>query len=693
MAERNLTGGLSRRDVLKGAAGAAVLAGVGWPVRAGAAPEPDYDCIVLGAGISGVTAARDLHRQGFRVLVLEGAGRVGGRMFTNRDFVRHERFRDRSADYPLEMGAEYVHVGPGKRYRAFHDELASHGFDLLKFPKFARNRMAFPRTWKKNPKQLPIALLRDFDLIPTVTLLPDVDAYSSSRDVPAGEFIRSRKKFKRKGIHLARYTLSSHTPGHLFDPAVDRPAARFCPETAPEVVDTVSVAGMKADRLPDQLFYEQAELRTARRRGEDLLISGYDSLPHLIADQVRSADLHPGGRPGEILLGHRVLRVERAPGGLAVTAAGPDGQTRRFVGRTVLSTFSVGMLDPRTGQGEAIFSGLLTEDKRRALASLEMGAITKFSLEFKKRHWGCKNRMSVLSSPTGCARTFFSAFPDHRRGPYVLTGLLMNRDHRIIQSLDDEAAVRFLLENLQGIFEPRGKPWTPERVLVGRGGGASFEPNFSRQDWEKDPFARGGNSYIRYRPEVDTATVAGLRQRLRDPRPTTPLFWAGEATAPAYDGDYQPLSVHGAYISGVGAARDVAAYLEMDGDADAFANRFAESERLVREATLAPPPAALEVRLKARDLARLEVYAAANTEGDLDRAALDLLRVGLYLQEQQPKRISAGRAGFTGSVTLSLTGRERERLEAYAREHTGGDLEAAARAVLERALREAELSG
>jgi hypothetical protein len=49
------------------------------------------------------------------------------------------------------------------------------------------------------------------------------------------------------------------------------------------------------------------------------------------------------------------------------------------------------------------------------------------------------------------------------------------------------------------------------------------------------------------------------------------LFWAGEATAPAYDPGYQPLSVHGAYISGVGVAEDVHFYLkECKKDAERF---------------------------------------------------------------------------------------------------------------------------
>lgn len=41
------------------------------------------DIIVVGAGISGLAAAQELTRQGYRVLVLEARDRVGGRLITN----------------------------------------------------------------------------------------------------------------------------------------------------------------------------------------------------------------------------------------------------------------------------------------------------------------------------------------------------------------------------------------------------------------------------------------------------------------------------------------------------------------------------------------------------------------------------------------------------------------------------------
>src|SRR5713226_8189151 len=59
---------------------------------------PPPEVVIIGAGVAGLTAARELSIAGTRVLVLEARDRLGGRVMTHH-----------AADGPVELGAEFVH--------------------------------------------------------------------------------------------------------------------------------------------------------------------------------------------------------------------------------------------------------------------------------------------------------------------------------------------------------------------------------------------------------------------------------------------------------------------------------------------------------------------------------------------------------------------------------------------------------
>lgn len=65
--------------------------------------EKDPDVVIIGAGMAGLAAARELGRRGLAVCILEARDRIGGRVFSQHD---------QACDVPIELGAEFIHGRP-----------------------------------------------------------------------------------------------------------------------------------------------------------------------------------------------------------------------------------------------------------------------------------------------------------------------------------------------------------------------------------------------------------------------------------------------------------------------------------------------------------------------------------------------------------------------------------------------------
>ncbi len=92
--------GLSRREFLHSAAlalGAVVLPRPLWAAR------PRHSCIVIGAGLAGLTAAYRLNQAGWTVTVLEARNRPGGRVWSYRF--------EQAPELVCEMGGEWIGNG------------------------------------------------------------------------------------------------------------------------------------------------------------------------------------------------------------------------------------------------------------------------------------------------------------------------------------------------------------------------------------------------------------------------------------------------------------------------------------------------------------------------------------------------------------------------------------------------------
>lgn len=150
------------------------------------------DALVIGAGMAGLTAARELARKGLSVVVLEGRDRVGGRLWSIRDFCHK----------PVEGGAEFIH---GVRARTWPEVqaagLATRPCPLIRHTLF---NLGGGTRW------LPWVLLHP-GVWPSFPILRAIQR-AREPDRTARDFIEARG-YRGRALTLAQMTLTAHLPG------------------------------------------------------------------------------------------------------------------------------------------------------------------------------------------------------------------------------------------------------------------------------------------------------------------------------------------------------------------------------------------------------------------------------------------------------------------------------------------------
>jgi len=99
-----------------------------------------YDCIVVGAGLSGLYCAWRLKQEGYRVLVLERLGRIGGRIKTQKIEVKGQTYIYEAGAQRFSNAHERVinlilKLGLSKHMRSYHDPSETHYVEAIPHPK------------------------------------------------------------------------------------------------------------------------------------------------------------------------------------------------------------------------------------------------------------------------------------------------------------------------------------------------------------------------------------------------------------------------------------------------------------------------------------------------------------------------------------------------------------------------------
>ncbi len=285
---------------------------------------PKTDVVVIGAGASGLAAARQLVEQGLDVVVVEARDRIGGRVFTHRDS---------STPVPIELGAEFIHgSAPELDEILTRASIASVDISGRRWTRQGEHFRPLDDFWSRLE-----AVMRRLD-------------EKRAPDRSFAEFLAKKPGGRR--LAQARRLTEEYVEGfHAADP---------------------KKIGERALASGGSPHGDVRERRIGR------VIDGYDRVIDWLAaplgDRVRLAAI--------------VTRIRWAPGNVSVETRHPDGRSRPSVdARAAIITVPLGVLKAPPGDDGAIEFDPDLRAKTPILARLEMGSVVRISLRLTERFW------------------------------------------------------------------------------------------------------------------------------------------------------------------------------------------------------------------------------------------------------------------------------------------------------------------
>ena len=313
---------LQRRQFLQQSAalGAAAMLG---PVGGASAIGIDYDVIIIGAGMSGMTAARLLAEMGpgIKVLVLDARDRVGGRMYTSPDEI---------SPHGVELGAQFIW---GSKADTF-ELVSKYGMQTRSSQHFGETNFLY---YRDGAAPAP----RDEAL----------------QGALMGKLRKAYEAYQGPDMSLAAFASSNGISGGPEAELLATEAARWAAE---------------ADGLSLQAAIEDGAAWTQYRDEDFILFGGYSNLAEKMAADL-SGKIRLESVVTDILWGEELCGVIYKDRGVesAVTS------------RRVIVTLPVGVLQ----SGDVKFQPPLPKAKQQALDSLAMGQAVVLPMLFSEPFW------------------------------------------------------------------------------------------------------------------------------------------------------------------------------------------------------------------------------------------------------------------------------------------------------------------
>jgi len=442
----------------------------------------ECEVVVVGAGYSGLAAARHLARSGVDVLVLDARHRVGGRSFTDVT----------AAGFTIDRGGQWI--GPTQ------DHLAALAAELgvATFPTYTAGQGVELRDGRR---ELYVGL------IPTSDPHGAADGIAAMLDLDLAAFdVPVDAPWDAPGAA----DLDAQTLATWFDAHLGSASARSILEVA---VKAIFGTGSGELSLLFALFYLHAGggltnlARTTGGAQEARFTGGSQQLAEGMAAEL-------GDR---VILGAPAETVAHGADGVVVGArlvapgddpADPSAAHRPLAVRARRAVFA---LAPALC-GRLAYTPALPGRRDQLCQRMPMGAVTKVHVLYESPFWRDEGLNGQIVAPERALGSTFDNSPeDASHGAIV--GFIAGDDCRRLEAAGPAARREAVVDDLERAFGPRAR--TPVEIV--------------EQHWPAEPFTRGGPVAVST-PGALTALGPALRE------PVGPLHWAGTETATQWCG-------------------------------------------------------------------------------------------------------------------------------------------------------------
>jgi monoamine oxidase len=417
--------------------------------------------IVAGAGLSGLSAAYELSNLGYKVTVIEGRNRVGGRISTLRNF---------DDGMYVELGGELIGNGYkrmlsyadkfGLKYKDVANEVETGGSvtnlqggigtaAIMKGKFYSAGSVLNPHPYNLQGDEanaLPPTLLTRFtramlkDLRDGTKTLADFDKLSLAD-------VLREKKVSEEAIKLINIAINYNS------------------------IETVSAGG----------FLFEMQRRQSAGTKAFKLIGGNDQIPNALAENSTKNGV-------KIILEAKVKQINQADGKVSVVFVNKKGQEETVSGDKLVCTIPFSVLR------DVKFSPALPEAKANAINNVTYTKVAKIYLQENRLEWDRRNIGSSIWTDTNCERIFSLVGKNtDKRGIFAIwtegdgSDFLssMNDKQRIIWGKREfERNLTFMRRKFE-----RGdtKSWTNDEFVKGsyahflRGQFTTIQPNMASQ--------------------------------------------------------------------------------------------------------------------------------------------------------------------------------------------------------------------